>query len=373
MENAYIVGIATTRFGRHTGTSVESLAAEAIFAALQDADVQWRDIQQLYAAHVSQGVAAGQRVVKEVGPSGLPVVNVENCSAASSTALREAALAVGCGAFDVVMVCGFEKMKHGLLLNVIPDDDPDVAMGLTVLPMRFSMMGMQHMQDYGTRPEHFAAISVKNHQHAVHNPKAQYPKEVSLDQVMNSRMICDPITVLQCSPTTDGAAAAVVCSESWLHRHGRSRAVRILGSTLTSDCLEYSQNRFTLDHVQRAASQLYEKTGMGPADLDVVETHDCFSVAELVAYEALGLCAEGEGGRLIDERATWIGGRIPVNPSGGLLAKGHPLGATGLGQLNELVMQIRGEAGPRQVEGARVGLASNMGMWSSCVTMLGAQ
>ena len=373
MGNAYIVGIATTRFGRFADRSVESLAADAIFDALKDAGVEWRDIQQLYAAHVSQGVAAGQRVIKEVGPSGIPVVNVENCSAASSTALREAALAVSAGAYDLVMVSGFEKMNHGLLLNVIPEDDPDVAMGLTVLPMRFSLMGMQHMQDYGTRPEHFAAISVKNHQHAVHNPKAQYPKEVSLEQVMQSRMICDPITVLQCSPTTDGAAAAVVCSEAWLQRNARSRAVRILGSALTSDCLEYSQNRFTLDHVQRAANQVYEKTGIGPGELDVVETHDCFSVAELVAYEALGLCAPGEGGRLVDERETWIGGRIPVNPSGGLLAKGHPLGATGLGQIAELVGQLRGEAGQRQVQGARLALASNMGMWSSCVTMLEAQ
>jgi len=370
MSGVHIIGIGLTSFGRFPDRSVESLAVEAIVHALSDADVEWRDIQQFYAAHVSQGVAAGQRVVKQLGPSGIPVLNVENCSAASSTALREAATAVRAGELDLVAVAGFEKMAHGLLLNVIPEESTDVAMGLTVLPMRFALMGARHMQKYGSRVEHFAQISVKNHAHAIHNPHAQYPKNISLEEVLTSRMICDPITVLQCSPTTDGAAAAVICSDGWLRRNGRTRAVRIVDSVLTSDIDEQANNEFTLEHVKRASRRLYDRTGIGPKDLDVVETHDCFSVAEFLAYEALGLCPEGDAGALVDQGDTSIGGRIPVNPSGGLLAKGHPLGATGLGQIAELVTQLRGEAGARQVAGAKIGLASNMGMWSSCVTML---
>jgi acetyl-CoA acyltransferase len=187
-------------------------------------------------------------------------------------------------------------------------------------------------------------------------------------------MICDPITVYQCSPTTDGAAAVVVCSQGYLDRMASSsRAVRLLASGLVSDVEELAHNKFNLDFVARNARAVFEKAGIGPQDLDVVETHDCFSVAELLAYEALGLCGEGESGRMIDEGETRIGGRIPVNPSGGLIAKGHPLGATGLGQVSEIVTQLRGEAGQRQVEGARLGLTSNMGMWSSCIHILSAQ
>jgi len=372
MSNAYIVGIGLTRFGRHPDRTVESLAAEAVFEAIRDAGVDWREVQQFYGAHVNQGVAAGQRVIKEIGPSGIPVLNVENCSAAGSTAVREASLAVRSGEFDLVVVAGFEKMQHGVLLNVHPEDSPEVAMGTTVLPMRFALMGMKHMQRYGTTLEQFARVAVKAHDHAAHNPKAQYPKPMSLEQVLGSRMICDPITVYQCSPTTDGAAAVVVCSEAWLQRHGRGRAVRLLASGLVSDVDEQAHNVFDLEMVGRNVRGVYERAGLGPKDLDLVETHDCFTVAEVLAYEELGLCAEGEGGRLVDEGATRIGGRIPVNPSGGLLAKGHPLGATGLGQLAEVVTQLRGEAGARQVEGARVGLTSNMGMWSSCIHILSA-
>ena len=370
MKKAYILGVGLTDFGKFPDKAVEALGAEAVLAALDDAGVAWRQVEQLYAAHVSQGVAAGQRVIKELGPSGIPVLNIENCSAASSTALREALTAIRAEAFDLAVVVGLEKMDHGLLLNVIPEESLDVEMGLTVLPMRFALMGMRHMDQYGTRVEHFGQISVKNHDHAVHNPHAQYQKAVSLEQVMGSRMICDPITVLQCSPTTDGASAAVICSEAFAKRHGLDRAVQIVDSVLTSDRDEQAHNEFTLEHVKRAADSLYERAGIGPDDLDVVETHDCFSVAELVAYEALSLCPAGEGAALVEEGHTRIGGRIPVNPSGGLLAKGHPLGATGIGQIAELVSQLRGESGARQVEGARVGLASNMGMWSSCVTML---
>lgn len=372
MGKAYVIGVGLTKFGRHPDRTVESLGAEAVNAALEDAGVQWRDVQQMYAAHVNQGVAAGQRLIRELGPSGIPVLNVENCSAAGSTALREASLAVRSGEFDLAVVAGFEKMQHGVLLNVHPEESPEVVMGTTVLPMRFSLMAMEHMNRYGTTVEQFAGVAVKNRKHAQHNPKAQYRKPLGLEEVLQSRMISDPITLYQCSPTTDGAAAVVVCSEAYLKAKAShpKRAVQLRAAGLASDTEELAFNRFTLEMVRRNASAVYERGGIGPEDLDVVETHDCFSVAELLAYEALGLCADGESGRFIDEGRTCIGGSIPVNPSGGLLAKGHPLGATGLGQVSEIVTQLRGEAGPRQIEGARVGLTSNMGMWSSCIHLL---
>ena len=371
MSDAYVIGAGMTKFGRHPQLTVEVLAAQAVIEALADAGLEWGDVQQLYAAHVQQGVAAGQRVMKEIGPTGVPVLNVENCAAAGATAIREASHAIRAGACDVIMVVGFEKMQPGLLLNVTPQSDPNVVMGMTVLPMRYSLMAMSHMEQYGTTVEQFAQISVKNHDHAIHNRYAQHPAPLSLERVLSSRMICDPITVLQCSPVTDGAAAVVICSEAFLRRHGRSRATRILASSLKSDIDLPARNLHTVDLIERTAADAYEKAGVGPEDLDMVEVHDCFSVAELVSYEALGLCAPGEGGRLVDEGATRIEGRIPVNTSGGLLARGHPLGATGVAQVVEIVTQLRGEAEQRQVDKPRLGLAYNAGIMSACVTILG--
>src|SRR5690606_26181539 len=220
MSSAYIIGIGTTPMGRFPERRVEDLAAEAILDALVDAGAAWRDVEQFYAAHVSQGIAAGQRILKEIGPSGIPVLNIENCAAAASTAMREASLALRAGEYDLVVVAGFEKMEHGRLLDTEPPGSPDAAMGFNVVPLHFALMGRKHMADCGTTAEQFAEISVKNHDHAIHNPKAQYPKPVTREQVLASRMICDPITLLQCSPTTDGAAAAVLCSEPYLRRRG---------------------------------------------------------------------------------------------------------------------------------------------------------
>ncbi|MFK7967539.1 MAG: thiolase family protein [Burkholderiaceae bacterium] len=372
MSHAYVIGVGLTKFGRHPERTVESLAAEAIIRAVKDAEVSWKDVQQMYGCHVNQGVAAGQRIIKEVGPTGIPVLNVENCSAAASTGIREASMAVRSGEMDLVVVAGFEKMAHGVLLNVIPEDSPDVATGATVLPMRFALMGQKHSDLFGTTNEQFADVSVKNRRHAVHNPNAQFQREVTREDVLGSRMITDPITLFQCSPSTDGAAAVVICNDTYLKKRGPQRAIRLVASGLVSDIEEQAHNMYDLNMVSDNVKGVYERAGLGPDDLDVVETHDCFSVAEILAYEKLGLCPEGEGGHLLDEGATTIGGRIPVNPSGGLIGKGHPLGATGAGQIAEIVTQLRGEAGSRQVERARIGLTSNMGMWSSCIHVLSA-
>ncbi len=371
MNDAFVLGIGVTKFGRFPDRGIDSLALEAITAALNDAQVEWKDVQQMYAAHVQQGVAAGQRLMKELGPTGIPVLNVENCAAAGATAIREAMNAVRAGAYDLIAVVGFEKMEPGLLLNVTPESDPNVVMGMTVLPMRYSLMAMSHMREYGTTVEQFAQVSVKNHDHAVLNPLAQHPKSLSLEKVMGSRMISDPITVLQCSPVSDGAAAALVCSESFRKRHGSKRSIKLIASALQSDIDLPASNRHSTELIERTAHKAYELARLGPKDIDLAEVHDCFSVAELLSYEELGLCGRGEGGRLIDEGATRIDGRIPVNTSGGLLARGHPLGATGVAQVAEIVTQIRGEAGARQVKKARHGLAYNAGIMSACVTILG--
>jgi acetyl-CoA acetyltransferase len=324
----------------------------------------------VYAAHVLQGVAAGQRMMRDLGPTGIPVLNIENCSAAGSTAIREAAIALSAEEHDVVVVVGFEKMQPGLLLNVTPEGDQSVEMGLSVLPLRYALMASEHMAKFGSRPDHFAKVSVKNRRHAAHNPYAQYRESLTLEEVLSSTMISDPITKLQCSPVTDGAAAVVMCSGRFLRKISGSRAVRIVGEGLVSDIDLPKSNRHTTDLISRAATTAYERAGLGPDDVDVAEVHDCFSVAEIVSYEALGFCAPGEGGRLIDSGDTEIGGRMPVNTSGGLLSRGHPLGATGVAQVCELAMQLRGEAGRRQVRKPSVGLAYNAGVMSACVTLL---
>ena len=276
MGRAFVIGIGLTAFGRHPARSVEDLAAEAIIAACEDAGVEWRRVEQFYAAHVNQGVAAGQRVIREVGPSGIPVLNIENCSAAASSAVREASLAVRSGEMDLVVVCGFEKMQHGVLLNVHPEHSPEVATGTTVLPMRFALMAQKHMDRFDTTMEQIAGVCVKNRSHARYNSKAQFRAELSLEDVLESRMICDPITLFQCSPTTDGAAAAVICSGSFAARHGSSRAVELRASGLVSDIDEQAHNVFDLEMVRSNASGVYERAGIGPGDLDVVEVHDCF-------------------------------------------------------------------------------------------------
>ena len=372
MNRAYIAGVGQTRFGRFPDRSCEDLACDAVLDALADAGIGWPDVQQFYAAHVGQGAAAGQRVLRQIGPSGIPVLNVENCGAAGATAVREAALAVRAGEVDEVCVAGFEKMRHDEFTNLHPRDGFDTLLGSAVPAARFALMAMEHMQAHGTTAEQFAAVAVKARRHAQHNPRAQLRRPVTIEEVLASGMVCDPLTEMQCAPTSDGAAAVVVCSDSYLRRRGFQRAVALVASGLVSDIDEQAHNVPDLEMVGRNVRALYERAGVGPEDLDVVEVHDGVTVAELLCYEQLGLCPVGEAGRLIADGTTALGGRVPVNPSGGLLAQGHPLGATGLGQLVEVVTQLRGEAGPRQVDGARLGLTCNTGLWSNCIHVLAA-
>jgi len=306
----------------------------------------------------------GQKILKEVGQTGVPCINVSNACASGATAVREAWVAIKAGIYDVVIAVGAEKNPRGMLGGApFEGPPPEGLFGSESMPAVFAEAGMVHAQKYGTTIEQFAQIAVKNHHHATMNPKAAYRKETPLDEVLASEMIAWPLTKLMCSANVDGAAALVLVSEKKARELGMARAVRIRASILTSDPYEpRNPMMFDPNSVTRlAAAQAYAMAGLGPDDLDIVELHDCFATAEVLHYENLALCGEGEAGRLIDNRNTWLGGRIPVNVSGGLLSKGHPIGATGVANIVEIVEQLRGEVGARQVEGARIGLAHVLG------------
>lgn len=365
------------------------LAHEAATAALHDAGIGYADIQQACVGYVHADSTAGQRAVYELGLTGIPVMNLNNNCASGSSALYYARQLVAGGLADRVLALGFEKMQRGSLGQTThPQAANPVERFLTtsaqlceptgapvVLEM-FRAAGLEHMRRYGTTAEQFAKVAVKNHRHSTDNPYAQFQDEYTLDEVMTSTMVCEPLTKLQCSPTSDGAAAAVVVSEDFVERHGLAeQAVEIVGQSLATDTAETFDSGSVLDLVgrgvtERAARQAYDQAQLGPDDVDVIELHDCFSINEIITYEALGLCGEGEGGALIDRGATGHGGTWVVNPSGGLISKGHPLGATGLAQCAELTWQLRGGAGRRQVEGAAVALAHNVGLGSAGVVTI---
>jgi acetyl-CoA acyltransferase len=371
-QNVYIVGTDMIRFGRFPEKSVPELGAEAAQLALKDAGVKIQDVEALYCGNLMQASGmVGQRILQEIGQTGIPVTNSANACATGATALRGAWMSIKAGVHDLVLVVGVEQLgRAGLLGGMgggggIPKEG---LLGSGLMPAVFAEAGMEHARKYGTTFEQFAKVSVKNHQHSTRNPKSMYRNETPLEMVMGAEMIAYPNTKLMCSVNVDGAAAAVLASEKKARELGMKRAVKISASILTSD--PFTQRDLVLPDVntctRQAAAKAYEMAGIGPEDLDLVELHDCFATAEILHYENLGLCGEGEAGRLIDEGQTAHGGRIPVNVSGGLLSKGHPLGATGVANVYEIATHLRGEAGERQVEGAKVGLAHVIGLGSAC-------
>ena len=367
VSDVYIVGIDMVAFGRHPDCTLAELGARAALLALDDAGLGIRDMQALYCGNLYEAHAmVGQRILREIGQTGLPVVNVANACATGATALREGWLAVKSGQCDLVLAVGVEKMGKGLLSIDVRKDGfvEEGILGSGTMPAMFAQIGQEHTRKYGTRFEQFAQVAVKNHWHSTMNPKAMSRRETPLAEVMAAEMIAYPNTKLMCSINVDGSAAAVIASESAVRRLGLgARAVRIRASVMTSNPYtprEYAMPDFN-EVTRLCARQAYEAAGIGPDEVDLVELHDCFATAELVHYENLGLCGDGEGGRLIDEGATTLGGRIPVNVSGGLLSKGHPLGATGIANLCEIALHLRGEAGARQVPGARMGLTHVVG------------
>ncbi|MGF6899850.1 thiolase family protein [Paraburkholderia sp. GAS348] len=377
MTDVYIVGIDMIPFGRYPTRTVPELGAEAAWLALDDAGLGIRDMQALYCGNLMEAhLMVGQRILREMGLTGAPVTNVANACATGATAFREGLIAVKSGLYDIVLAVGVEQMGRGLLGGSGRSDGfvEEGVLGSNTMPAMFAQIGVEHARKYGTTFEQFAKVAVKNHHHSTMNPKAMSQRETTLREVMEAEMISWPNTKLMCSINVDGAAAAVIASERAARRLGLlPRAVRVRASEMTSG--PYTAKEFAIpdfSEVTRNCARLaYEHAGIGPDALDLVELHDCFATAELVHYENLGLCNEGEAGRMIDAGETALGGRIPVNVSGGLLSKGHPLGATGIANLYEVATHLRGTAGARQVVGARMGLThvvgGSFGRGSACV------
>jgi acetyl-CoA acyltransferase len=373
MSDVYVVGVDMTKFTKAGSTrSVSELGARAALMALDDAGLKIQQMEALYCGNLGQAAAmVGQRVLQEIGQTGIPVVNVSNACATGATAFREAWMAIKAGVYDVALAVGVEVMGKGLLGGGgggggIPKEG---LLGSGTMPAVFAEAGMEHTRKYGTTFEQFAKVSVKNHHHSTLNPKAMYQIETPLEVVMNAEMIAYPNTKLMCSVNVDGAAAAVLCSEKKAKELGlMKRAVRVRASALASD--PWQERDLVMPDVNTctrlAAKRAYEMAGCGPEDIHLVELHDCFATAEILHYENLGLCKDGDAGRMIDTGEVALGGRVPVNVSGGLLSKGHPLGATGIANIYEICTHLRGEAEKRQVQGARMGMTHVIGLGSAC-------
>jgi len=364
------------------------MGAEAAKLALADAGIDYGKVQQAYVGYVYGDSTCGQRALYPVGMTGIPIVNVNNNCSTGSTALFLARQAIESGAADCVMALGFEQMKPGALGAVFTDrpsafDEFDAAAdklvdapGVPLALRYFGGAGLSHMKKYGTPLSAFAKVRAKASRHAKNNPLAVFRKEVTADDVMNDQVIWPGVmTRLMACPPTCGAAAAILVSEKFAKAHGLRSDVRIRAQAMTTDTASTfgagdMMQVVGFDMARDAANKVYEAAGIGPGDLDVIELHDCFAHNELITYEGLGLCGEGEASRFIDDGDNTYGGKIVTNPSGGLLSKGHPLGATGLAQCYELTRQLRGTAEATQVEGARIGLQHNLGLGGACVVTL---
>lgn len=372
-KQAAIIGVGLVPFDTYDNHSIEQIAQPAVVAAMQDARIERRQIQAAFAAHLYQGEVLGQRILRGLRFSDIPVVNVENACAGGSTAVRMAFQSVAEGQFDLVLAMGAEKMGRGLIPFL--GRDLDLTLGSTA-PAQYAMAAQRHMYEFGTTAEAFAQISVKSRAHASRNPNARYREPLTREEVLASRPIADPLTLLQCCRNGSGAAALVLASEDFVRRHSVPHPVWIRGSGLGAWMFDHQPADLTnFGATRAAAAAAFEQSGIGPEDVDVVELHDAFTAGELLHYEGLGLCPKGEGGPFTLSGATALGGRVPVNVSGGLLAKSHPLGATGVAQFCELTWQLRGQADGRQVEGARIALAHSQGgtgleAGATCVTIL---
>ncbi|XP_032284637.1 sterol carrier protein 2 [Halichoerus grypus] len=392
LRRVFVVGVGMTKFmkpGLENSRDYPDLAKEAGQKALADAQIPYSVVEQACIGYVYGDSTCGQRsIYHSLGLTGIPIINVNNNCATGSTALFMARQLIQGGMADCVLALGFEKMEKGSLLTNSSHRTNPIDKHLEVLinkyglsakpvaPQMFACAGKEHMEKYGTKVEQFAKIGWKNHKHSVNNPHSQFQQEYSLDEVMTSREVFDYLTVLQCCPTSDGAAAAILASEIFVRKYGlESKAVEILAQEMVTDLPSSFEEKSIIkmvgfDMSKEAARKCYEKSGLRPNDIDVIELHDCFSVNELLTYEALGLCPEGQGGRLVDRGDNTYGGKWVINPSGGLISKGHPLGATGLAQCAELCWQLRGEAGKRQVPGAKVALQHNLGIGGAVVVTI---
>lgn len=409
IPSVQIAGIGITPFGKQPDLSVKDLVRIAVQEALADAGCDASDIDAAYFATAGQGVMEGQHMVagqvalKAMGIGGIPVSNMENACASSSTALNAARWCVAAGGSDVCLVVGVDKLFSadkektfsvfdgawdvnnvegqmkalaGLGPDVKPPADYVEPGRRSVFMDIYASLARLHMQTFGTTQRQIAAVAAKNHTHSTRNPKAQFTYPLTVDEVMAARAVSWPLTLPMCAPIGDGAAAVIVCNEAGLRKIGARRAIRILASVIRSGT-DRPADAYDRHLCHLAAMEAYELAGVGPKDMALAEVHDATAFAEIQQTEALGFCAFGEGGRLAEDGSTTLGGRIPINVNGGLLSRGHPIGATGLAQVHELVTQLRNEAGSRQVEGARFGIAENGGGFNgveeaaTCITILG--
>ena len=387
-NKVYVIGVGMTKFEKPGSKDWDypDMARESGTKALADAGIDYREVEEAYIGYVYGESTSGQRAVYGIGLTGIPVVNVNNNCSTGSTALHLARQYVKGGLADCALAVGFEKMEKGSLgVKYMDRTNPmDKHMGALLelrewedappAPQMFGAAGREHMEKYGSEPDHYAWIGYKNHKHSVNNPYAQFQDAYTIEEIKSAREIYAPLTKLQCSPTSDGSAAAVLASERFVDEHDLwDRAIELAGQAMTTDMRSTFDAKSAIrvvgyDMSREAAERAYEEAGVSADEVDVCELHDCFSANELITYEALGFAAEGEGHKLVEAEATTYGGDGPVvNPSGGLISKGHPLGATGLAQCAELTWQLRGKADKRQVEGAKVALQHNIGLGGAAV------
>jgi acetyl-CoA acetyltransferase len=389
-RKVYVVGVGMTKFEKPGSKDWDypQMVKEAGEKALADAGIDFSEVQQAVAGYCYGESTSGERALYELGLTGMPIYNVNNNCSTGSTALFLAKQLVEGGLAECVLAAGFEKMekgslgakymdrtnpmdKHMLLMMSLRDFAPAPP-----APQLVGNAGREHMEKYGTTAEQFAKIGLKNHKHSVNNPYSQFQDEYSLDDILNAKMVYEPLTKLQCCPTSDGAGVAILASEDFVKKHNlQDNAVEIAGMAMATDMPSTFDDKSCIkmvgyDMTQKAADQAYEMSGIGPENVDVIELHDCFSSNELLTYEGLRLAEEGKGGELIDSGAVTYGGKWVVNPSGGLISKGHPLGATGLAQCAELNWQLRGKADKRQVDGAKVALQHNLGLGGAAVVTI---
>lgn len=380
-----VLGVGMIKFAKPGASDdYHVMAAKATREALKDAGIEFAAVEQAYAGYVYGDSTCGQRAIYEVGVTGIPVFNVNNNCSTGSSALMLAAQAVAGGMVDCVLALGFEKMEKGALGSKFSDRTNPLdqhagvmskVQGFNQAPpaaQMFGGAGREYRWKYGTKKETFAKISVKARQHASNNPYALFNNVLSLEEVLAAPEVFDPLTRYQCCPPTCGAAAAILCSDEFAAKHGVTDPVYIAAQVMKTDFqssfAEDSMIKMVgYDMAKTAAAELYESAGVGPDEVDVVELHDCFTANEILSYEAIGLCPEGGAEKFIEEGGNTYGGQVVTNPSGGLLSKGHPLGATGLAQCTELVWQLRGQADKRQVAGAKIGLQHNLGLGGACV------
>jgi benzoylsuccinyl-CoA thiolase BbsB subunit len=363
MRKVAVIGVGSTVFGKLPQRLVKDMGSDAVWAAINDAHISPKDIQVAYASTSFGANVIGERLLAVAGIADIEVNNVENACVGGANAFRGAWLSVASGLYDVALAVGVESMTTTIAGKLITPEPNDLSGDLgNSAPAHFALSMRRHMEKYGTTLNQFAQVSVKNHYNGCLNPYSQYQKELSIEEILNSRMIVDPITLLQCCPNTDGASAAILVPLNMVKKYTGKKPVIIEASVMTMGGFEHNWKELANSEMStKAAKKAYEMAGCGPEDVDVCECHDAFCYCEIAHYEELSFCPVGEGGRFVMEGKADINGKVAVNPSGGLLSRGHPVAATGIMQIAELVWQLRGEAGKRQVPKAKLGLAHTIG------------